>query len=97
ESQGIEPLFPFGYGLSYTTFAYSRLSLTPHGIRFRVTNTGRRAGAEVAQAYLRPPGDTARRLAGWERVTLAPGEHRDVQLPITLPDRAELTVGGDLL
>jgi beta-glucosidase len=66
ESQGIDPLFPFGYGLSYTTFAYSRLQVTPVAtdgrkevrIRFRVTNTGERAGTEVAQVYVTLPAGT---------------------------------------
>ncbi|MEV6494523.1 glycoside hydrolase family 3 C-terminal domain-containing protein, partial [Actinoplanes sp. NPDC051633] len=87
ESQGITPLFAFGHGLSYTTFAYRELEVRRAGgemrIRFRVTNTGRRTGTEVAQAYLTLPpsaGAPGRRLAGWSRAALAPGAHRDVEI-----------------
>src|SRR3954471_9384675 len=57
DSQGIEPLFPFGYGLSYTTFRFGDLDATPTGaetarVRFTVTNTGARTGSEVAQVYV---------------------------------------------
>jgi beta-glucosidase len=63
DAQGIEPLFPFGYGLSYTTFEYSHLQVTPRRVQsdkeirvnFRVTNTGSVAGAEIAQVYLSLP------------------------------------------
>src|SRR5436853_3051323 len=72
---GIEPLFPFGYGLSYTSFAYAQLQVVPETIRgtgtiqvnFKITNTGSRAGAEVAQVYLGLPASTGephRRLVG---------------------------------
>src|SRR5712691_4854671 len=73
---GIEPLFPFGYGLSYTSFAYDRLYVEPETtdgtrpiqVRFTVSNTGARVGAEVAQIYLGLPASTSeppRRLVGW--------------------------------
>ncbi len=90
---GMEPLFPFGYGLSYTSFAYSQLhveSETTDGtrnvqVRFMITNTGARAGAEVAQVYLGLPADTAeppRRLVGWAKVELEPGEAREVSVTL---------------
>ncbi len=90
---GIEPLFPFGYGLSYTSFAYSQLQIepetiddiTPIQVRFTITNTGARAGAEVAQVYLGLPastGEPPRRLAGWAKVELKPGETREVTVPL---------------
>jgi beta-glucosidase len=85
-----EPLYPFGYGLSYTTFAITNLRLSSHTMRSRgsvrasvdVTNTGGRAGDEVVQLYIHDPVATisqpVRRLRGFERVTLAPGETRTV-------------------
>ena len=57
---------------------------------FRVTNTGRRAGTEVAQAYVGLPGEKARRLVGWSRVTLSPGRSRDVEIRLSRSDLAEL-------
>ena len=79
QRKGIEPLFPFGYGLGYTHFAYS--DFTPsieHGrvvASFTVTNRGSRQGVDVPQLYATLPGnDTVRRLAGWCRVSLAPGQ-----------------------
>jgi beta-glucosidase len=85
-----EPLYPFGYGLSYTTFAITNLRLSSHTMRSRgsvrayvdVTNTGGRAGDEVVQLYIHDPVATisqpVRRLRGFERVTLAPGEMKTV-------------------
>jgi beta-glucosidase len=101
ESQGIDPLFPFGYGLSYTTFAYDHLQVTPVTtdgrkdvrIRFQVTNTGDRAGAEVAQAYVTLPastGEPSKRLAGWSRVSLRPGQHQNVEITLTGADLADV-------
>ncbi|MBK8004791.1 MAG: glycoside hydrolase family 3 C-terminal domain-containing protein [Gemmatimonadetes bacterium] len=94
------PLFPFGFGLSYTRFAYSDLRLTgeaAQGIRVTCTirNTGPRAGDEVVQVYLRDPVASVTRpvlaLAGFTRVTLAPGEAQDVEL---LLPRAVFEVPG---
>jgi beta-glucosidase len=91
DARDIEPLFPFGHGLSYTTFAYDRLDVTPSGdgldVRFRVRNTGRVAGDEVPQVYLGPPRDPAvpmapKQLAGFERLTLKPGESREVTVRV---------------
>ncbi len=84
------PLFPFGFGLSYTTFEYSALRIDPSTIdaagtitvRCRVRNTGARPGGEVAQLYIRDELASVARpvmeLKGFERVALAPGESRDV-------------------
>jgi beta-glucosidase len=84
------PLFPFGFGLSYTTFAYANLEVTPDSVgpagRFHVsvevTNTGQRAGDEVVQLYIHDRVSLATRpvkeLRGFERITLAPGERRTV-------------------
>ena len=87
-----EPQFPFGYGLSYTTFAYERLrtsapALARGGsieVAVDVTNTGTRAGDEVVQLYVRYPDSRVERplkqLKGFQRVSLAPGEARTVTL-----------------
>ena len=94
---GIEPLFPFGHGLSYTSFAYDQLHVEPETsdgtravqVRFTVTNTGARAGAEVAQVYLDLPastGEPPKRLVDWEKVELGPGETREVT--VTLDPKA---------
>jgi beta-glucosidase len=89
------PLYPFGYGLSYTTFAFGPVqldsqTLAPGGTlhaTVRVTNTGKRAGTEVVQLYVRDEvADVSRplrQLRGFQRVTLAPGESRDVTFAIT--------------
>jgi beta-glucosidase len=100
EAQGIDPLFEFGHGLSYTSFEYSRpqISVSPDGevhIRFRLTNTGDRAGTEVAQAYVKLPSaarEPFKRLVGWERVTLQPGEYETVELTLTQADLQDLHV-----
>lgn len=89
ETQHKQPLFPFGFGLSYTTYAYSGLSVDSAAktARFTVTNTGRRAGTEIAEVYAKLPKDSDepwKRLAGWTRVTLAPGESKTVTVPIDL-------------
>jgi beta-glucosidase len=86
EAEGKEPLFPFGFGLSYTTFSYSGLQTTAGSevkVSFSVTNTGARAGAEVAQVYvLLPPsaGEPFKRLVAWQKIRLTPGETRSVTL-----------------
>jgi beta-glucosidase len=78
------PAYEFGYGLSYTTFAYSNLAVNPDlSVAFDLANTGDRAGIEVAQMYIEfPPSATepSKRLAGWVRVELAPGERRRVRI-----------------
>lgn len=94
DRQGIAPLFPFGYGLTYTHFALTNLAGprasfdrgtgTVH-VRFRVTNTGSRAGTETAQVYLGLPasaGEPPKRLVGSAQVTLAPHTGRDVDVQI---------------
>ncbi|MHA6204836.1 beta-glucosidase [Dyella soli] len=86
QSRGIKPLFPFGYGLSYTTFHHGPLRLATHDgqlqVAVDVANAGKRAGAEVAQVYVRPPAAKVRRLAGFAKVFLQPGEHRELTIPL---------------
>jgi beta-glucosidase len=82
------PLFPFGFGLSYTTYSYSGLKSAPAPqlkVTFTVTNTGRRAGAEIAQVYVSLPasaGEPPKRLVAWDKVQLAAGESKTVSLTI---------------
>ena len=87
------PLYPFGYGLSYTTFEYSGLQLpeevkadTPLRLKVTVTNTGAVAGDEVVQVYIHDELASVvrpmKQLAAFKRVTLAPGESREVELEI---------------
>ena len=80
-----EPLFPFGHGLSYTTFAYAGLKATPQSVTFTVKNTGKRAGTETAQVYAGLPaaaGEPPKRLVGWDKVELQPGESKTVTVAL---------------
>ncbi len=81
---GQTPLYPFGYGLGYTSFSYSDFKASGGDtvkVSFKVTNTGNRAGADVPQVYLyEAPGEKRQRLLGFERVELQPGESRTVTL-----------------
>lgn len=87
---GVPVRFPFGYGLSYTSFAYGDLTVDGRTVQVTVTNTGDRAGAEVVQLYIAPPQNglyrPLRELKGFARVDLAPGESRTVTF--TLDDRS---------
>lgn len=71
-----EPLYPFGYGLSYSTFGYSDRSVSEHTARVRVTNTSSREGDEVVQLYIRTDQAANPFLKGFERIHLRPGESR---------------------
>jgi beta-glucosidase len=94
DKQHVEPLFPFGYGLSYTTFDYSALSAKPaadDGLDVSVTvkNTGRVKGDEVLQVYLDAPEQppkgvqfAVRTLAAFDRVTLRPGESKIINMHV---------------
>ncbi len=91
ERSHVEPLFPFGYGLSYTSFAFTNLKANPSGegrfaVSFDVKNTGKRAGSTVAQLYVGQPSSKverpAKELKGFERIMLQPGESRRVTLPL---------------
>jgi beta-glucosidase len=88
-------LFPFGFGLSYTSYAYSGLTVKNGDtitVSFTVKNTGKRAGTEIAQVYSSLPesaGEPPKRLIGWTRVELAAGESKVVTIPV---DRDHLTI-----
>lgn len=91
-----KPLFPFGFGLSYTTFAFHDLKITPNGgqtanVTFTVTNTGKRSGAEVAQLYLAFPSiaegnEPPLQLKGFSKVALAAGASQTVTLTLDAHD-----------
>ena len=104
DTENVAPLFPFGFGLSYTTFKYSNLTLSTTTVKnttsgpdagqgsteltvtATVTNTGSRAGADVAQLYVGDPasaGEPVRQLEGFDRVMLDPGQSKTVSFPLT--------------
>ncbi len=91
-------LFPFGFGLSYTTYSYSNLQVTSGTeptVSFTVKNTGSRDGVEIAQVYASLPagsGEPPKRLVGWSRVALKSGESAKVSVAI---DRKYLSVYDD--
>jgi beta-glucosidase len=89
------PLFPFGYGLSYTKFAYGKVTVPS-----LATNVGKRAGDEVAQLYLSfPPvaGAPLRALRGFERIHLAPGESKTVRFVLQQRDQSMVTAAGRIV
>lgn len=95
EHTGTKPLFPFGFGLSYTTFAFSNLAVSQgnpstnnarYTVSFDITNTGKRAGAEVAQLYVSAPKAEVPRppkeLKGFVKIELKPGETQKLSVPL---------------
>ena len=94
DKAAVKPQFAFGYGLSYTTFAYKNLSVTPASVSgdqpvtvsFDIVNTGSREGAEVAEVYLGEPGASvprpAKELKGFVKVSLKPGETSRVSVEL---------------
>jgi beta-glucosidase len=97
DSQGLTPLFPFGFGLSYTTFAFSNVAVANNltsgspnfQVTFNLTNTGSVGGAEVAQVYLGFPsstGEPPKRLVGWRKVFLQPGAAQQVTIEVDAND-----------
>jgi beta-glucosidase len=101
-----DPLYPFGFGLSYTTFTYSspRVSAAEFGqggnlkVSVTVTNSGRRAGSEIVQLYVRDMVGSVTRpikeLKGFERIDLAPGQSSEVAFTLTPSDLAFYTARG---
>jgi beta-glucosidase len=99
DAHSVTPLFPFGFGLSYTQFAFSNLSVSRSAVDGTqdlrvsavVTNVGHRSGSEVAQLYLSDPaasGEPPRSLAGFQRVSLAPGQSARVSFVVTPQDES---------
>ena len=99
EANDVTPVFPFGFGLSYTTFAYSDLSVTPEPdprsgrivltVSYTITNTGRRSGREASQVYLTLPAEAeepSKRLVGFQKVNVQPGQSRRVTVIINEAD-----------
>jgi beta-glucosidase len=88
DAEGKQPLFAFGYGLSYTSYAYSNLKIMQGQalkVTFNLKNTGARAGAEIAQVYVSLPasaGEPPKRLVAWDKVQLAPGQVKKVTLTL---------------
>ncbi|MBB5470461.1 hypothetical protein HDG32_006611 [Paraburkholderia sp. CI2] len=90
DGKQIAPLFPFGYGLSYTSYSYSGLNAQVDAsgnvkVTFTVKNTGSRAGAEIAEVYAALPsglGEPPKRLVGWQKVALQAGESQQVSVSI---------------
>ena len=86
DTAGVPTAFPFGYGLSYTSFAYSDLQADAQGVTLTVTNTGSCAGAEVVQLYVAKPDAKvfrpAKELKGFAKVELAAGESKTITIPL---------------
>jgi beta-glucosidase len=83
-----EPLWPFGFGLSYTTFAYKNVQVSSNKAGADVTNTGKRTGDEVVQLY------SKKSLAGFQRITLKPGETKHVDFPLPANTQGPIKIGG---
>ena len=108
DKNGVTPLFPFGHGLSYTTFSYAKLVVSPdaastatdprYSASFHLTNTGTRTGAAVAQVYVSDLTSRVARpmkeLKGFAKLTLQPGETKRVTVPLDLRSLAYYDVAG---
>jgi beta-glucosidase len=105
DAKHLTPMFPFGFGLSYTSFRFSHLRIAAPGhhghlgvgvrVTARVTNTGQRAGSDVVQLYLSDPavaGEPPRQLKGFAKVTLRPGQSKEVRFTL---DRHDLSYYSD--
>lgn len=86
EKNRVKPRFPFGFGLSYTSFSYSDLIATPHEATFTIKNTGQKEGKEIAQLYISEVNPKIERpfkeLKGFVKVSLSPGESKTVSIPL---------------
>jgi len=85
DAEDKQPLFEFGHGLGYTTFAYSGLQASIDSVSFTVRNTGKRAGVEIVEVYAGLPaaaGEPPKRLVAWDKVALEPGASKIVTLPL---------------
>ena len=99
DRMGIDPLFPFGFGLTYTTFALDALTVSPGGeVRVRVTNTGDQAGTTVVQVYVSAPDAPidrpAKELKAFAKVHLAAGASQEVRLALSSRDFAYWDTGA---
>ena len=100
DTKNIEPLFPFGHGLSYTTFEYSDLKINRQGdsivTTFQIENSGNQLGAEVAQLYIRDVEASELRpfkeLKKFEKIDLNPGEKKGIALKIDVRDLSFFSV-----
>jgi beta-glucosidase len=104
DTKGITPLFPFGFGLSYTTFAFSGLHVGPlvNGqarVTATITNTGHRQGTDVVQLYVGDPasaGEPPHQLKGFQRITLNPGKSATVAFHVSAYDLSQwITSAGE--
>ena len=103
DEKKIKPLFPFGYGLSYTTFSYSNVNAVSHGycyeITFKIKNTGKREGVEIPQLYVHDPDKTiispVKELKRFDRIKLLPGETKDVRFLLMKNDFAHYDAGEE--
>jgi beta-glucosidase len=101
DAENKQVLFPFGYGLSYTTYSYSDLKVAPGKnvrVSFTVTKTGGRAGVEIAEVYAALPasaGEPPKRLVGWSKVKLDAGESKDVSIEVDPKYLSIFDVGRD--
>jgi beta-glucosidase len=94
DAKQLTPAFPFGFGMSYTTFAFANLkvangSSTSFQVTLDLTNTGTVSGAEVAQVYIAMPastGEPPKRLVGWQKVFLQPGAQKQVSIQVNADD-----------
>jgi beta-glucosidase len=91
DAHNVAPLFPFGFGLAYTTYAYGNLKITPGAnhtatVEYDVTNTGSRVGGEVSEVYLSMPaaaGEPPRQLVGFQKLHLDPGQTLHATVPVS--------------
>jgi beta-glucosidase len=89
DARGIEPLFAFGHGLSYSNFSYEGMHVSGRHVHFKIRNRSARDGVEVAQVYLSLPrsvGEPPKRLVAWQRVALKAGERKEIKINIE-PER----------